>query len=30
VLKKYLEPAKLHNIYAGDFAGAAKKSEPSK
>jgi zinc protease len=29
-LKKYLDPAKLHNVFAGDFAGAAKKSEISK
>ncbi len=29
-LRKYLEPAKLLNVYAGDFAGAAKKAESGK
>ena len=29
-LRKYLEPTKLLNVYAGDFAGAAKKAEAAK
>ena len=29
-LRKYLEPAKRLNVYAGDFAGAAKKAEQKK
>ena len=29
-MRKFLEPGKLLNVYAGDFAGAAKKAEASK
>jgi zinc protease len=29
-IRKYLEPGKLLNVYAGDFVGAAKKAETNK